>query len=222
MPVRVKVCCISSAEEADIAIRLGADAVGLVAEMPSGPGPIPNDRIREIALGIPATIASFLLTSRTRGEDIATHIQHCCPSTVQIVNHIDPGEYATVTRRFPATRRVQVIHIEGRGALDLARTYESRVHSLLLDSGRPDADRKELGGTGRTHDWDISAEIVRQSRIPVFLAGGLTAENVAEAVSRVRPFGVDICSGVRTGGKLDADKLSAFMDVVRGFGPVHR
>ena len=94
-----------------------------------------------------------------------------------------------------------------REALDAA----PRVDALLLDSGDPRRAVKELGGTGRVHDWALSRAIVDRSPVPVFLAGGLRGENVAEAVRRVRPFGVDVCSGVRTDGRLDVAKLSALV-----------
>ena len=85
---------------------------------------------------------------------------------------------------------------ESAGDAELA----ARVDALLLDSGRPDAQVKTLGGTGLTHDWALSAEIVAQVDRPVFLAGGLRESNVAEAIAQVKPFGVDLCSGVRTEG----------------------
>jgi phosphoribosylanthranilate isomerase len=90
------------------------------------------------------------------------------------------------------------------------------VHAFLLDSGRPSLPTPEYGGTGRTHDWAVSAEFVRRSPHPVFLAGGLSAANVSEAIRRVRPFGVDLCSGVRTDGHLDPGKLRAFVGAVLG------
>ena len=196
---RVKVCCISSLEEASLAIRCGADALGLVGEMPSGPGVIDDDLAREIAASIPPTVESFLLTSRTSGEQIADHVEHCGTTTVQIVQQIDPREYETIIERLPRVRRVQVIHVEDATAIDLIGRYEPFVHAFLLDSGRPNAEVAELGGTGRTHDWGVSSEFVRRSSKPVFLAGGLNPGNVTDAIAAVAPFGVDLCSGVRSG-----------------------
>jgi phosphoribosylanthranilate isomerase len=109
---------------------------------------------------------------------------------------------------------LQVAHVEDASALAFARAAARTADALLLDSGRPAAAVPELGGTGRAHDWKISREIVAATSKPVFLAGGLTPENVAEAIRAVRPHGVDICSGVRTDGALDAAKLSAFMAAV--------
>ena len=211
---RVKICCIADPDEAALAIGAGADALGLVGEMPSGPGPIDDDMAREIARQVPPPVATFLLTSRTAGSDIVDHVRYCETSTVQIVSHIDPGEYAAISAGLPTTRLVQVIHVEDDGALELIDAYEPFVHAFLLDSGRPNASVVELGGTGRAHDWSISRRIVQRSAKPVFLAGGLNPANVREAIDTVTPYGLDLCSGVRTDDRLDAAKLRAFMQGV--------
>ena len=213
---RIKICCIASPDEARLAIAAGADAIGLVGAMPSGPGVIDDKTVREIARGTPPPIATFLLTSRTTAADIIDHVHFCETNTVQVVSHIDPAQYARIMRELPNVRRVQVIHVEDEGALELMHAYASFVHAFLLDSGRPGAEVAELGGTGRTHDWDISAKFVAQAERPVFLAGGLKPGNVVRAISRVRPFGVDLCSGVRGGGGLDQQKLADFVKQVRG------
>lgn len=208
--IRLKVCCISSLDEAQLAIDHGADALGLVGEMPSGPGIIDAELAREIARAVPPTVETFLLTSHERGDDIADHIEFCRTTTVQIVRHIQPSEYTTIIKRLPATRRVQVVHVEDEGALELVKQYEPYVHAFLLDSGRPSAKIPELGGTGRSHNWRISAEVVKRTDRPVFLAGGLRPDNVREAIALVGPFGLDLCSGIRTNGRLDQKKLEDF------------
>lgn len=215
MRTRVKICCIGSPHEAELAIGAGADALGLVAAMPSGPGSIADELIADIAAASPPAISTFLLTSETSAASIAAHIDRTRPTTVQIVSHIAAGDAAELARLRPHIRRVQVIHVEGRRALDLIPAYSPFVHAFLLDSGRPGAATPELGGTGRTHDWSISAAFVAASPRPVFLAGGLDAANVGEAIRRVRPFGVDVCSGVRRNGALDLTTLSDFMHAVR-------
>jgi phosphoribosylanthranilate isomerase len=199
-------------EEARTAIMAGADALGLVGEMPSGPGIIDEDLARQIAAETSSQVETFLLTSRESGGEIADHVEYCGTTTVQIVRHIDPGEYSTIAKRLPETRRVQVVHVEGENALDLVELYEPFVDAFLLDSGRPEAVISELGGTGRLHDWSVSAEFVRRTRKPVFLAGGLGADNARDAIESVGPFGLDICSGVRTRGRLDEDKLRQFIE----------
>lgn len=210
MQTRIKVCCISSTDEAQLAIDYGADALGLVGEMPSGPGVIDDDLAREIAAIAPPAVETFLLTSRLTGNGIADHVGYVGATTVQVVQHIEPVEYLSIIQKVPAVRRVQVIHVEDETSLDLIERYVPYVHAFLLDSGRPNAGVAELGGTGRTHDWLVSREFVRKSPKPVFLAGGLTPENVRSALTTVAPFGVDLCSGVRTDNKLDAKLLDEF------------
>lgn len=213
MRTRVKICCIASQAEARAAVAAGADALGLVGAMPSGPGPISDEVAAEIAAAAPPPVSAWLLSSEPDGEAVAAHARRVGVATVQVVRHLDPGEHARIRRQAPGLKIVQVIHVENEGALELARAYADTADALLLDSGRPSAD--ELGGTGRAHDWDLSRRIVEAVDRPVFLAGGLTAENAADAITRVRPFGLDLCSGVRTGGALDAAKLAAFMAAVR-------
>lgn len=212
---RIKTCCMASIAEMQAAVAAGADAIGLVGAMPSGPGPIADDLIAEIAAAVPPPVAAFLLTSETTAEAIADHVYRTGAPVVQIVRHIDPAQSARLARLLPHTRRVQVIHVEDAGALALIDLHAAHVHAFLLDSGRPGATIPTLGGTGDVHDWDISAAFVAASRLPVFLAGGLTPLNVGEAIARVRPFGVDLCSGIRTAGALDPAKLAAFVAAVR-------
>ncbi len=182
--------------------------------MPSGPGPIPDAMIAAVTACVPPPVATFLLTSETTAEAISAHIRATNPSTVQVVSHIDPAESAKLALLEPHVRRVQVIHVEGPEALALIPRYAPHVHAFLLDSGRPNAAVAELGGTGRAHDWAVSAAFVRATDKPVFLAGGLSAANVAAAIQQVRPYGLDLCSGVRSNGQLDASKLAAFVRAV--------
>ena len=194
-----------------MAIEAGADALGLVAAMPSGPGCISDAEIAAISETVPPPVSTFLLTASTTAETISAHIDATRPAAVQIVSHISKEESARLAVLQPSARRVQVIHVGDESALNLIPVYAPYVHAFLLDSGRPGAAVPELGGTGRTHDWSVSRAFVEASPLPVFLAGGLTPENVQQAVRTVRPFGLDLCSGVRTRGRLDPVKLNAFM-----------
>ncbi|RKQ97013.1 phosphoribosylanthranilate isomerase [Kushneria sinocarnis] len=214
MKPRLKICCISSLAEAELAVAAGADALGLVGDMPSGPGVLDDDTIRLIAREVPPPVATFLLTREREAGHIAEHMHYCGCDTVQIVNHVDPGEHVLLAEQLPDRRRVQVIHVEDEWAPRLIERYADRVHAFLLDSGRPSAALPELGGTGRVHDWSISARFVEQSPRPVFLAGGLSPANVTEAIAQVAPFGLDICSGVRVSGALDESRLREYVAAV--------
>ncbi|MBU7009705.1 MAG: phosphoribosylanthranilate isomerase [Theionarchaea archaeon] len=211
---RVKICCINNIEEAWMAISYGASAVGLVSDMPSGPGVIPEKLIADIARLIPPAVSSFLLTSKQDAKSIIEQQERTKVNTIQIVDRLLKGTYKDLRNALPGIALVQVIHVTGEESVHDAVSMAPYVDGLLLDSGNPLLPVKELGGTGRTHNWSISRKIRERVSIPIFLAGGLTPDNIQEAISQVGPFGVDVCSGVRTNGKLDENKLSQFFSAI--------
>ncbi len=211
VPPRVKVCCISSVAEAALAVAHGAAALGLVSHMPSGPGVVDDERIAEIIATVPPPIATFLLTSAITADAIIAQQHRMRPTTLQLVDHLHGDVHRALRRALPGITLVQVVHVEDESSVAYALDAAPTVNALLLDSGRLNAPVKELGGTGRTHDWSLSRRIRDESGKPVFLAGGLRVENVRDAISAVAPFGLDLCTGVRTDGALDAVKLAAFM-----------
>ncbi len=214
MKSRIKICCISSQEEARIAIQFGASALGLVGNMPSGPGIISDEMILEIAKIVPPPIATFLLTSETDAEQIILHQQRVKTNTVQIVDELKTGTYQQIRAALPSVKLVQVIHVIDESSIEEAIRISAFVDCLLLDSGNPSLHIKELGGTGRVHNWELSKKIRERINIPLFLAGGLRPDNVREAIEQVQPFGLDLCSGVRTNNKLDPFKLEKFFEAV--------
>jgi phosphoribosylanthranilate isomerase len=211
MRPRIKICCISSIEEAKTAIENGASAVGLVARMPSGPGPISDELIKQIAATVPPPVATFLLTSETSVEMIIKHHFRTNTNTIQIVDALTTGTYSELKNALPAVKIVQVIHVIDEKSVAEAIEISGKVDALLLDSGNPNLKIKVLGGTGKVHNWQLSRQIRDNSKCPVFLAGGLNAENVRMAIDAVQPFGIDLCNGVRTDGSLDVIKLRKFM-----------
>ena len=213
---RVKICCIASVEEAWMAINHGASALGLVSEMPSGPGPIPEDLIKEIAAVIPPAISSFLLTCCQDVDEIIGQQKRAGVNTIQICDRLEKGSHRRLRKALPGISLVQVIHVTGPESVDEAVAVAPDVDAILLDSGNQTLAIKELGGTGRIHDWRLSSRIREAVAVPLFLAGGLKPANVVEAINQVRPFGVDVCSGLRTEGKLDEDKLGAFFKSIAG------
>lgn len=212
---RVKICCISSLAEARLAIQFGASALGLVSEMPSGPGVISEKVIAEIAAYVPPGVSSFLLTSKQSAKEIIAQQRRCGTNTIQLVDELLKGSYADLRTALPGIKLVQVIHVTGENSIAEAERVALHVDAILLDSGNPNLAVKELGGTGRTHNWRISREIRQSIDVPLFLAGGLSADNVRAAIEEVAPFGLDICSGVRTNGRLDENKLARFFESVR-------
>ncbi len=219
---RVKICCIASIEEAWLAIEHGASALGLVSEMPSGPGPIPEDLIAKIAATIPPAIGSFLLTCKQDVFLIIEQQRRLGVNTIQFCDRLERGNHRELRDALPGISLVQVIHVTGDEALDEAVAVAPLVDAILLDSGNPALAVKELGGTGRTHNWTLSRRIRELVDVPLFLAGGLNAGNVADAIKQVGPFGVDVCSGVRTDGSLDESKLRGFFDGVVTSNPARQ
>jgi phosphoribosylanthranilate isomerase len=211
---RIKICCISSIDEAQLAIKYGADALGLVSSMPSGPGVISETLIKQIAHVIPPPLASVLLTSKQDTQEIIAQQKRCATNTIQICDNLIKGTYADLRLSMPGISIIQVLHVTGPEVIEQAQELEDQVDGFLLDSGNQSLKAKILGGTGKTHNWSISAKLREVLQLPIFLAGGLNPGNVAQAITNVKPFAVDVCSGVRTDGKLDETKLAAFVQAV--------
>jgi phosphoribosylanthranilate isomerase len=212
---RVKICCISNREEAQNAIRFGASAIGLVSKMPSGPGVISEELIAEIACTIPAGIDTFLLTSKQDPETVIAQQRKTRVNTIQLVDAFPFYGYTILRQTLPEIRIVQVIHVAGEQSMQEAIAVAPYVDAILLDSGNPSLETKELGGTGRTHDWSVSRRIRDGVLVPVYLAGGLNPDNVREAIEYVHPYALDVCNGVRTNGHLDEHKLEAFFSNIK-------
>ncbi len=213
---RVKICCIASAAEAQLAIQSGASAIGLVSAMPSGPGPISEEAIAQIVPHVPPGVATFLLTCESDPAKIIAQQRRTGANTIQLCDRVaGVTAYDELRAAMPGIALVQVIHVAGAESLEESLAVSPHVSAILLDSGNQKLAVKELGGTGRVHDWSISAEIVRRvAPRPVFLAGGLNPSSVADAIRRVRPFGVDVCTGLRTNGRLDPSKVAAFFAAI--------
>ncbi len=211
---RVKICCISSIEEAKLAVEYGASALGLVGHMPSGPGVIGDELIYQIAKAVPPPISTFLLTSETKSQNIIQHYKRVNTTTIQIVDELEQREYQLLRDELPNVKLVQVIHVIDENSVKEAIEVSNYVDAILLDSGNPNLSVKELGGTGRTHNWELSREIRKAIPIPLFLAGGLNKDNVRQAIETVQPFGLDLCSSVRTEGQLDRQKLKDFFNAI--------
>jgi phosphoribosylanthranilate isomerase len=207
MKIKVKICCISSIEEAKLAIVHGAAAIGLVGRMPSGPGIITDDLIHSIAKTVLPPIDSFLLTSETTAEAIIEHHNKVNTTTIQMVDALSGREYHKIREAIPHVKLVQVIHVLDEKAVQEAIEISEWVDAILLDSGNPNLSTKVLGGTGKTHNWDLSKKIRENISIPTYLAGGINKDNIRMAIDHVQPYGIDLCSSVRTNGQLDERKL---------------
>ena len=213
--VKVKICCISSIEEARLAVAYGAAAIGLVGRMPSGPGIITDELIHAIAKTVPPPTHTFLLTSETTTDNIIEHHKKVNTTTIQIVDALSGREYHKIREAIPNVQLVQVIHVLDEGSIKEAIEISEFVDAILLDSGNPNLPTKVLGGTGKTHNWDLSKKIREKISLPVFLAGGINKDNIKKAIEHVQPYGIDLCSSVRTNGQLDESKLEALFNTLQ-------
>ena len=209
--IRVKICCIKNIEEARIAVEAGAAALGFVSAMPSGPGVISEAKIAEIVKSVPPAVGTFLLTSKRSFAEILKQHEVCRTNSIQFTDSLPLEELFKLRESLRGISLVQVIHVTGEESIEEAVAVAPFVDAILLDSGNPNLAVKELGGTGRVHDWNFSRRIRDAVSVPIFLAGGLRPENVTEAIAKVNPFGLDLCSGVRTNDNLDPAKLKAVM-----------
>lgn len=211
---RVKICCIGNVDEATLAIRYGASALGLVSDMYSSSGMISEGLIAQVASMVPPAVSSFLLTSKPDTLAIIAQQRRLGVNTIQLCDRLTSGSYDDLRQALPGIALVQVIYVMGSESIEEAIAVAPYVHGLLLDSGNPSSTTQELRDTERTHNWKISRRIRELVDVPVFLAGGLTPDNITDAIQQVEPFGVDVCSGVRTQGKLDEQKLSQLFNQV--------
>ena len=212
--VKVKICCISSIEEARLAVAYGAAAIGLVGRMPSGPGIITDELIHAIAKTVPPPTHTFLLTSETTTDNIIEHHKKVNTTTIQIVDALSGREYHKIREAIPNVQLVQVIHVLDEGSIKEAIEISEFVDAILLDSGNPNLPTKVLGGTGKTHNWDLSKKIREKISLPIFLAGGINKDNIKKAIEHVQPYGIDLCSSVRTNGQLDESKLEELFKAI--------
>jgi phosphoribosylanthranilate isomerase len=210
----VKICCIGTVDEAELAVAYGASAIGLVSQMPSGPGVLREELVVEIAAAVPPSVSSFLLTSKQDTASIIAQQRRTRVNTLQICDRLETGTYDDLRGALPGIAIVQVIHVTGEDSIEEALSVAPHVDGILLDSGNPSGAVRELGGTGRVHDWRISKAIREAIDTPLFLAGGLNPDNVVQAIEEAGPFGLDVCTGVRTGGRLDEGKLARFVRAV--------
>jgi phosphoribosylanthranilate isomerase len=210
-PVKVKVCCIASPEEARLAVSFGVTAVGMVDETPSGEGRIPVETIAEIVQSVPRTTGTFVLTAATDVDRLEELYHTTGVNTVQLWDPLQPGDYERLREKAPGIFIAQSVHVMQSMVLDSTREIARHVDALVLDSGDAEPPFRWQNPAGQTHDWELSRRISEAIHLPILLAGGLTPDNVGQAIRVVRPYGVDVCSGVRKDGRLDQRLLVAFV-----------
>jgi phosphoribosylanthranilate isomerase len=212
--VRVKVCGITTEADAWAAIELGVDALGfLVGLLHESEDALSAHDAGKIVAGLPPFIGTTLVTHRADPADVLDLLGHVRPQVVQLHGAYPPGRIPTLRDAFPATRVIKTVHVDGEASIAAAVEAARYADGVLLDSRTP----TRIGGTGLTHDWSSSRRIRDTlAPTPVILAGGLTPDNVADAIERVQPYAVDVNSGVSLRrGKKSPPLIAAFVRAAR-------
>lgn len=218
-PVRVKVSCVRSPEEARRAVSFGAAAIGVASHVPFTSAGLSDEEITAIASAVEPEVGTFLLTDLEDPAAIAEQAVRCGVNTVQLWSELSAAAYVEIRRSAPDLSIAQTIHVVDEGAIEKARELAGVADALVLGSTNPEPPFRWDSPHGRTHDWQISRRIAESAMIPVILSGGLTHLNVADAVRAVRPYGVEVCSGVRRDGALDTSMLVQFLETLGRVNP---
>lgn len=213
--VRVKICGIKRIEDAFSAVRWGADSVGfLVGQRHASPDFVTPDQAREMILRLPPFITKVMVTHLHTAKEVVALADQVCPDTVQLHGEIPHNEIRELRRQRPHLRILKSFHIVDEASIEYGVPYVGIVDAFVLDS--VNVETGEIGGTGLTHDWTISRRVVARYPTPVILAGGLTPENVQDAIHAVRPYAVDVNSGLKDAqGFKDHAKIHTFVDSVK-------
>lgn len=216
MSVRVQIAGVSSLEEALAAERAGADALGFTLRLPTGVhDDLTEAKARSIIAALPPFITSVVITYVGAAREAVELCRYLGAGALQLHGELPVNDLPLIRAALPHLKVIRAVHVTGPEALAQARSLMRHVDALILDTY--DATTGRHGATGKTHDWCISQAIVSKSRIPVILAGGLTPDNVAEAVALVQPWGVDVHTGVEDAdGRRSLVKLRAFIERAKG------
>jgi len=206
---RAKICGIRDDGARDVAVAAGADAVGFVVEIPRSKRSIDRGKAKHLIEGLPPFVSSVIVVEPESVAEAANLALDTGADVIQVNDSLSFEDLATLKEMVP-TRVVATVPARP-GGLDHARRMAEVADAILLDS----LEEGKLGGTGTVHDWNLSADLVRKVDVPVILAGGLNPENVAAAIKTVRPYAVDVSSGVETDGAKDPKKIEAFLREVK-------
>jgi phosphoribosylanthranilate isomerase len=214
--VRIKICGIRRGSDALLAAKLGADAIGvLVGKAHPSSDFIHPEQAADILKELPPFVSGVLVSHLPEARALIHLIQRVRPQAVQLHSEIPPEEVKQLRRALPGLTVLKAVHIDGRNPLTAVAPYSGLVDGVVADSLNPHTG--QVGGTGLIHDWSVTAELVERSAIPVLLAGGLSDRNVAAAIHRVQPYGVDVNSGVKAAdGFKDPLLVERFIQAVRG------
>ena len=214
--MRIKFCGTTSPMDVQCAIDAGCDALGFIMGVTHQSSDVVTPaEAAEMVRRLPPFIEPVAVTHLQGTDDLINLVRDSRCTTLQIQDAIEPSEMDTIRDALPFAKIVKAVHVIDESAIKVGKLYEPYADALILDS----RTREKIGGTGIPHDWNISATIVANSAIPVILAGGLTPGNVAEAIRRVRPYGVDVHTGIKRDSVRDPEKTLMFAREARGALP---
>lgn len=213
---RVKICGITNIKDALAAVSYGADEIGFhVGQVRGSRNIISKEKTAEIISQLPGSVVPVLVTTSSEPREIMRLAQETGVSAVQFHGDVSSDDVAFVKKEFPSFKMYKIIPVRDESAIIEARKYEKIADAVLLDTSSKETG--QVGGTGKTHDWEVSRKIVGSISLPVILAGGLNPENVAEAINKVRPYMVDVNSGVSNpDGTRNLEKMKLFVERAKG------
>ncbi len=210
--VKVKICGITNMNDALLAAEYGADFLGFIVDIEKSEDSLSRSVARDLIMQVPLEITPVMVTYLNKASDVVELARFVKPMAIQFHADITVGEIGKIRKALPKMKIIKAVHVTGEKAIDEAKKFEDYADYILLDS----KSKGKIGGTGKTHNWNISRKIVEKCKKPVILAGGLNPENVLDAVRIVKPFGVDVNSGVKSSPrKKDADKMERFIAEAR-------
>ena len=208
---RVKICGIKSIEDARAAYEAGADELGFHVALDGGRSPLTPESAAEMIRMLPGGVSSVVVTSATQPAQLIEIAKKTGANVLQLYGDATPEQVRAVKAELPNIVIWKVLNVSDDSSIAKAKEYEGAADAIALDTLNKETGAR--GGSGKTHDWNISKRVVESVSVPVVLAGGLTPENVAEAIATVSPAGVDVNSGVSNpDGSKDIEKVKAFVN----------
>lgn len=207
--VKVKICGITNIKDALLAAELGADFLGFIVEISESEDSLSKDEAKNLIRQLPLEVIPVMVTYLNNAEEIVKVASYVIAGAVQLHSNISLPEIGKIRKALPKIKIIKAIHVIDEKVVSEAVKFSDYVDYILLDSKA----KGKIGGTGKTHDWSISRKIILKCKKPVLLAGGLNPENVLDAVRKIKPFGVDVNSGVKAKPRVkDAEKLRKFIE----------
>lgn len=209
--MRVKICGIKNVEDALKSVEYGADAIGvLVGQEHNSKDFISIKTAKKIIESLPPLVSSVLVTHINNSEEISHMIKTIGVTTVQLHSDIDIQGIEKIKFNCPNVKIIKLVHVIDEKSMQQVDFFANSSDAILLDTINNVTD--QVGGTGKTHNWEIDRKIVEHTNAKIIIAGGLNPNNIKEAIHKIKPYGVDVNTGVQNkNGLKDYEKLKEFI-----------